>query len=92
MAENIKADIELDVIGLVCPQPMLRTMKTSKTMKSEQVLFVKASDSSTKRNIPGLCKRTKCKILEMEETRGVYKFWIKKSWPINQQGFPLKWS
>lgn len=79
MAKKIKADIELDVMGLVCPQPMLRTMQTLKNMKSGQVLFVKASDSATKRNIPDLCRRTKSEILDMDEAEGVYRFWIKKA-------------
>lgn len=75
----MKADIELDVVGLVCPQPMLRTMQTLKKMESGQVLFVKASDSSTKQNIPDLCKRTNCDVLKTEESDGVYKFWVKKA-------------
>lgn len=73
-----KPDIELDVTDLVCPQPMLRTMKTLKTMKSGQVLLVKATDSSTQKNIPALCRRTKSEILGMQEVKGVYRFWIKK--------------
>jgi TusA-related sulfurtransferase len=77
MAEP-KPDIELDVRGLVCPQPMLRTMKTLKSMKTGQVLLVKATDSSTKENIPALCRRTKSEILETKELDGVYTFWIKK--------------
>lgn len=75
----MKSDIELDVMGLVCPQPMLRTMQTLKKMESGQVLYVKASDSSTKRNIPDLCKRTHCEILKTEEVEGVYEYWIKKA-------------
>lgn len=75
----MKADVELDVMGLVCPQPMLRTMHALKKMESGRILFVKASDSSTKRNIPDLCKRTNCEIVKSEEEEGVYKFWVKKS-------------
>ncbi len=77
MAEP-KPDIELDVRGLVCPQPMLRTMKALKSMKTGQVLVVRATDSSTKDNIPALCRRTKSEILDMKELGGVYTFWIRK--------------
>lgn len=75
---ELEYDIELDVKGLVCPQPMLRAMKTLKSMKSGQILLVEATDSSTKENIPALCRRTKAEILKMQESGGVYKFWIKK--------------
>jgi tRNA 2-thiouridine synthesizing protein A len=75
---ELKPDIELDVMGLVCPQPMLRTMKTLKDMRRGQVLLVKASDRSTRDNIPALCRRIKAKLLETQESGSVYKFWIKK--------------
>jgi tRNA 2-thiouridine synthesizing protein A len=78
MAGEIKPDVELDVQGLVCPQPMLRTMQTLKKMKSGEILLVRATDSSTLKNIPDLCKRTNCEILKQEEANGVYSFWIKK--------------
>ncbi|NOZ77502.1 MAG: sulfurtransferase TusA family protein [Euryarchaeota archaeon] len=76
--EGIKVDIEVDCVGLVCPQPMLRTMSALKNLKKGQVLLIKASDSSAKGNIRDLCERMGCELAKMEQREGNYYFWIKR--------------
>jgi tRNA 2-thiouridine synthesizing protein A len=76
--EEIKVDQEIDCVGLVCPQPMLRTMTALKHMQKGQVLFMKASDSSAKANVRDLCGRMGCQILKFEQDGGTLKFWIRK--------------
>jgi tRNA 2-thiouridine synthesizing protein A len=80
MAEvtELKADQEVDCVGLVCPQPLLRTMTALKHMEKGQILFMKASDSSSKANIKDLCRRMGCELLKIEEKEGKYYFWIRR--------------
>lgn len=75
---GVKIDKELNVIGMVCPRPMIMTMSTLKTMDQGQVLMVKANDSSTKNSIPALCERGGYKLIEMKEEGGNITFIIQK--------------
>lgn len=75
---EVKIDKVLDVIGMVCPRPMVMTMSTLKTMNKGQVLQVKASDSSTKHSIPALCERGGHKLIEMKDESGIITFVIQK--------------
>lgn len=76
--EEVKAEQEIDCVGLVCPQPMLRTMTALKHMQKGQVLLMKASDSSAKCSIRSLCDRTGCQLIRFEQDEGTLKFWIRK--------------
>jgi len=75
---EIKIDKVLNVVGMVCPRPMVMTMSTLKTMEKGQVLQVKANDSSTKHSIPSLCERSGHKLIEMKEEAGIITFIIQK--------------
>jgi tRNA 2-thiouridine synthesizing protein A len=75
---EFKIDKALDVIGMVCPRPMIMTMSTLKTMEKGQVLQVKANDSSTKHSIPALCERGGYKLLDMKDEAGTITFVIQK--------------
>ncbi len=75
---EVKIDKVLDVLGMICPRPMVMTMSTLKTLQKGEVLQVKANDSSTKHSIPSLCERGGYKLLEMKEEAGVITFVIQK--------------
>ncbi len=77
MAEQ-KADQVLDVRGLTCPMPALKTKKAITYLKSGEVLQVLATDPATKTDIPALLKRLNAEIMSAEEDDGLFSFLIRK--------------
>lgn len=60
-------DEELDVRGLKCPLPILRTKKTLATMSSGQVLKVMATDPGARKDFEAFARQTGH---EMEDQSG----------------------
>ncbi len=60
-------DEELDVRGLKCPLPILRTKKTLATMSSGQVLKVMATDPGSRKDFEAFARQTGH---EMEDQSG----------------------
>ena len=55
---------ELDVKGLNCPLPILRTKKTLAEMESGQVLRVLATDPGSLKDFPAFAKQTGNELVE----------------------------
>ena len=51
-------DRDLDVKGLNCPLPILRTKKTLAEMETGQILRVQATDSGSLKDFPAFAKQT----------------------------------
>lgn len=77
--ETISANETLDVRGLSCPMPMLKTKKMLKGMKSGQVLEVWGTDPGSKNDIPDFCKKNGNELLDMADApEGYTRYLIKK--------------
>lgn len=76
---DIKADQELDCIGMVCPEPILKTNMTVKKMEVGKVLHMKGNDLGTKNDIVAWANRTGNELMATEETDGILHYWIKKT-------------
>lgn len=72
------AQVTLDLKGLSCPMPVVKTKKALDSMQAGQVLFVQVTDKGSKADIPAMLKRTGNELLEVEEKEGVFNFLIKK--------------
>jgi tRNA 2-thiouridine synthesizing protein A len=75
----MKADETLDCVGLYCPLPIANTAKKIKELKAGQVLEVLSDDEGIKEDMPNWCKITGNKFLGIEEEKGVYRVFVKKS-------------
>ncbi len=75
---DLRIDKVLDVIGLICPRPMIMTMSALRSMSPGQVLKVICNDSTTRHSVPGLCERSSFKLLEMKDESGTISFVIQK--------------
>lgn len=62
----------LDVKGLNCPLPVLRTKKAMKAVPKGDVLVVEATDPNVMRDIPALCEASGFELLSSEEQNGVF--------------------
>ncbi len=74
----IKPDQVIDVKGLQCPRPLLKTRQTLESMASGNILEVIATDPSTKSTISSYVKNSGDLLLDMTENSGEFRFYIKK--------------
>ena len=69
-------DRELDVRGLNCPLPILRTKKALAEMTSGQVLHVLATDPGSVKDFRAFAKQTGNTLLADAEVDGVFAFYF----------------
>ena len=68
----------LDVKGLNCPLPILRTKKKLAEMTSGQVLKVLATDPGSLRDFKAFTKQTGNELLSHTDTDGIFEYLIKR--------------
>jgi tRNA 2-thiouridine synthesizing protein A len=71
-------DRELDVKGLNCPLPILRTKKALAEMESGEVLHVLATDPGSLKDFPAFAKQTGNELVKQQETNRVFEFFLKR--------------
>lgn len=71
-------DRELDVKGLNCPLPILRTKKALAEMVTGQVLKVLATDPGALKDFPAFAKQTGNELVEHKEENQVFEFYLKR--------------
>jgi tRNA 2-thiouridine synthesizing protein A len=71
-------DRELDVKGLNCPLPILRTKKALSEMISGQVLHVLATDPGSVKDFQAFAKQTGNELLSSGEIDKVFEYFIKR--------------
>ncbi|HXX57924.1 MAG TPA: sulfurtransferase TusA family protein [Thermodesulfovibrionales bacterium] len=76
--DKSQANVSIDLKGLNCPMPVLKTKKALDSMQPGQVLFVEATDKGSKADIQAMLKRTGNELLEMDEKENILTFFIKK--------------
>jgi tRNA 2-thiouridine synthesizing protein A len=74
----MEADKVLDVKGLNCPMPVIKTKKAMDVMNSGEVLKVEATDKGSKSDIAAYASRTGNELLESNEEGGTFIFFLKK--------------
>jgi len=68
----------LDVKGLNCPLPILRTKKALAEMSSGQVLCVQATDPGALKDFPAFARQTGNELVEHREVDQVFEFFLKR--------------
>ena len=71
-------DRDLDVKGLNCPLPILRTKKTLAEMETGQILRIQATDPGALKDFPAFAKQTGNELLEQGEENRVFEFFLKR--------------
>ena len=74
----MEIDRNLDVKGLNCPLPILRTKKALAEMESGQVLRVQATDPGSVKDFAAFAKQTGNELLEQKEENRVFEFYLKR--------------
>lgn len=71
-------DKEVDARNLNCPLPILRCKKALNDLAPAQVLKIMATDPGSKKDFDAFCRQTGHTLLELQESDGIFTFWIKK--------------
>jgi tRNA 2-thiouridine synthesizing protein A len=74
----IKANAELDCLGLYCPMPIAKTAEKMRELKPGEVLEILADDEGIKNDMPAWCQATGNELISIEENNGKYRILIKK--------------
>ena len=69
----------LDLRGLNCPLPLLRTKKALFEMAEGEQLRVQTSDPNSPEDLRLFCEKSGNRLLEFAEENGAYLFLIQKS-------------
>lgn len=75
----MKADHNLDCVGLYCPMPIVKTAEKMKRLNQGEILEVVADDKGIKQDMPAWCKVTGNECLGIEEENGQYRVYVKKT-------------
>lgn len=71
-------DQEIDLSGLNCPMPVMKTKKALKSMESGKILHVISTDPGSMDDIPELVPEIGCTMIENKDEEGKFHFLIKK--------------
>lgn len=72
------ADLTLDAMGLVCPEPLMLVRNQVREMRSGQVLYVTATDPSTGRDFHNFCRFLGHELLDEQKCGSTFHYWIRK--------------
>ena len=79
MTESITADHVLDVKGLKCPMPVLKTKVRFKTMQPGEILEVITTDPGSRKDLPAWAAKTGNHVVgSREEGADIYHFFLQR--------------
>lgn len=70
---------ELDVRGMNCPVPILRSKKAIGEIASGQVLKVLATDPGSVKDMQAFANQTGNELLGSDESSGIYTYFLRKA-------------
>ena len=74
----IQADHELDLSGLNCPMPLLKTKQALNKLESGKIILVHATDPGSERDFQVFSTQSGIALLHMENHDGVFHYWLQK--------------
>ena len=76
---NAVINVELDLSGLVCPLPLLKTKQALNHMQSGQIIKVLATDPGSERDFQVFAEQSGNKLLELQQLDGQFHYTLQKS-------------
>ncbi|MEF3087119.1 sulfurtransferase TusA family protein [Bacillus altitudinis] len=74
----MSSDHILDVTGLACPMPIIRTKKKMNDLAEGQVLEIHATDKGAKADLAAWAKSSGHELITQTDEGHVLKFWVRK--------------
>ena len=78
IAAQLDISLELDALGLRCPEPVMLVRKSMRQLENGQILYLVADDPSTKRDIVSFCHFMQHQLIAQNTQQKPYHYWIKK--------------
>ena len=75
----IQSNVQLDVKGLACPMPIVKTKKAMDTLGHGEVLEVLTTDKGALSDFTAWAKASGHTIVAQKEEAGVFSFYIQKA-------------
>ncbi len=75
--KNVVADQVVDAAGLACPLPLLKLKLALKSLNSDQVVKLIATDAGSKTDVPSFCELSDNELIQFVESDNIYYFWVK---------------
>ena len=72
-------DDSLDARGLTCPEPLMLVRHAVRGLQQGQVLYVRATDPSTVRDMQNFCRFVGHRLLDQSADENHFEFWIEKA-------------
>ena len=76
MTNTYSPDLEIDVLGLKCPLPVLKLKKRIELHASGTVVKLITSDETTLTDVPAYCELAGHNLLKIEHDVDSHVFWI----------------
>jgi tRNA 2-thiouridine synthesizing protein A len=73
----MKVDLEIDVVGLRCPLPVLKLKKRIEPLQPGSTVLLKTSDPTTLKDVPAYCNLAGHEVMEMQSIETPYEFLIR---------------
>lgn len=71
-------DSELDLSGLTCPMPLLKTKQALNKMPSGHIIKVLATDPASERDFKVFSDQSGVRLLSTEKIAGRFVYWLQK--------------
>jgi tRNA 2-thiouridine synthesizing protein A len=78
MRAMLHNDLALDLSGLTCPMPLLKTKQALNRMTTGQVLMVTATDPASERDFQAFSQQSGVPLLQTEKTGSKFVYWLRK--------------
>ncbi len=79
MTEDIKANLVLNLEGLLCPLPIVKLSQAIKQVEIGQVVEASATDPGVLIDVPAWARTTGNEMLKSQKEGKVIRFWVKKN-------------
>ena len=73
------SDLELDLSGLACPMPLLKTKQALNRMEPGKILRVTATDPASERDFQAFSRQSGIPLLRSERQAGSFVYWLQKT-------------
>ncbi len=79
MTEEIKANLVLNLEGLLCPLPIVKLSQAIKQVEIGQIVEASATDPGVLIDVPAWARTTGNEMLKSQMEGKVIRFWVKKN-------------
>jgi tRNA 2-thiouridine synthesizing protein A len=75
---DCKVDLELDVRGMTCPLPLLKTKQALNRMESGEVIRVTATDPGSERDFHVFTEQSSTLLVDFQSEGGEFRYCLQK--------------